>query len=591
MIKKLNSVPYIPFQIKMVFSVLLIVVLPISILFPVLQIYQEKAIEAEIEYIHQERSAQTSAQLEMVYEQINSVSNLYFLDSDIEKILRTGHIYDYPQLEIDKQKVIYLQQRYNATVPKVDLHVTIISNDNRIYGDGTYDSKVPLTGIQDLWWYQELLESPWQTLWIADDYLDRLHGISNPHYIYSVRLLKRFDTWENHGILIMSFLESDLVKLYANTVPAGGSVFITNRDQSLISKVDNANVYASGLLNRLPSGYTTSYREKIGGIDYQIVTNTVRLPMWKIVTVTPEWQLRDQYQELSLLVPTMTLLFMIVLGFFSFFISHQIVRPIGILTKGIQKIGKSGDLSQKIEIHSRDEIGYLASEFNNMLSRIDQLMESMMKEQSAKRSAELQALYAQINPHFIYNTLTSIRFLVISGDNQRADSALYDFIILLRNAISNNEELCTIQEELDFLTKYINIQQLFFDKPFQVVWDIAPEIRLCRIVKLTLQPVVENAILHGLKSKEGYKKLSIRIAPAGSNILITISDNGIGTNKTFDFEHTACDSSKSIGLANIHRRIVLHFGAPYGVYVSSVVGEGTTVKLLVPRIESRKEIM
>ena len=117
----------------MVFSVLLIVVLPISILFPVLQIYQEKAIEAEIEYIHQERSAQTSAQLEMVYEQINSVSNLYFLDSDIEKILRTGHIYDYPQLEIDKQKVIYLQQRYNATVPKVDLHVTIISNDNRIY--------------------------------------------------------------------------------------------------------------------------------------------------------------------------------------------------------------------------------------------------------------------------------------------------------------------------------------------------------------------------------------------------------------------------------------------------------------------------
>lgn len=585
------SFAHMSLQVKMLIFLFLTVIFPLSFFIPLLQIYQNSAIEDEIKYINQERSEQTSEQLEFIYEQINSVSNLYFLDNNIENILRTGHIYDYRQLELDQRKIIPLQKRYNATVPKVDLHVTIISNDNRIYGNGSYNKKVPLSGKENLWWYQQLLQSPWQTLWIKDDYLDKLHGTLSPSYIYSVRFLKRFDNWENHGILIVSFLESDLVKLYANTVPKSGSVFIINRDGSLVSMVDNAKIYESGLLDRLPEGYSSSYKEKINNADYQIVTNTVRNPLWKVVTATPDRQLRMQYKRANLLLPLLTSLFLIILATFSIVVSRYIVNPIEILTKSMQKIGQSENLSQRIQIQSSDEIGILSSEFNNMLGRIDALMTTIVAEQEAKRNAELQSLYAQINPHFIYNVLTSVRFLIVSGDAERADNALFDFTGLLRSSISGGSEFCTIQQEVDLLKKYINIQQLFFETPFQVVWDITPQVRLCKIIKLSLQPIVENAIMHGLKSKEGYRKLSIKIAPAGKNILITIADNGIGTNKVFSFKEVSGEYSKNIGLKNVHSRIALHFGKPYGVYFSSVPGQGTTVKLLVPRIESPKGIM
>lgn len=580
-----------PFYAKMLICLILTVVIPLSVFIPLLHVYQSTAAEKEINNIHQERSYQASEQLDMIYEQINSVSNLFFLDSDIESILRTGTHYEHQRLADDNAKIIRLQQRYNSTIPKVDMHVTIIANDYRIYGDASYDVEIGLSAMSQKWWYQQLLDSPWQTLWIKDNYLDILHGANDLNYIYSVRFLKRFDDWKNQGLLIVSFLESDLIKLYANAVPTSGSMFILNQNGNLISMVDNASVYDSGILERLQDGYSSSYVETIGNLDYQIVTNTVRTPLWKVVTITPAQQLRMQYSSSSLLIPALTVVFLIILLVFSIMISHYIVNPIKELTNSVQRIGQSQDLSERITIRSQDEIGLLSTEFNNMMDRINHLMVAMVNEQTAKRSAELRSLYAQINPHFIYNAITSIRVLITSGENARADQALHAFALLLRSSISDNDELCSIQQEINLLDKYISIQQLFFDEPIQVKWDISPELYSCKIIKLSLQPIVENAILHGLKSKRGIKILSIKIESVENDILATVTDNGIGSCKNFSFDSTSSEYNKSLGMKNVHRRLSLMFGEPYGLQFSSTPGEGTSVKLLFPKINQRKEIM
>ena len=582
---------YIPIQAKLFLCLLLTIIIPLLFIIPILQNYQSEANEAELRSINQERSDQTVEQMDMIYEQINAVSNLYFLDAEIESILRTGVIYDYRQLALDNQKIVRLQERYDKTLPKVNLHVTIISNDNRIYGDSSYDTmNVPLSAKERQWWYRQLQKTPWQTLWIQDNYLDQLHGVSGGRYIYSVRFLKRFDNWENHGILIVSFLESDLVKLYANTVPAAGSVFILNRNGSLVSQIDNAGVASSQMLLTLPDDYSAVYKREIGGKDYQIVTNTVRNPLWRLVYVTPDQQAQIRYETAGLL-PVTTALFVIMVAVFSAVCSHYIIKPIERLTKSVQQVGQGGVLSQELAVQSRDEVGILATEFDNMLARVEGLLEEMMDEQKAKRDAELQALYAQINPHFIYNTLASIRFLVLSGDTDRADSALSDFIALLRSSISTKEELCMIRDEVSLLKRYLHIQELFFEEPFHVEWDVAPDTLSCKIIRLTLQPIVENAILHGLKSKKGEKRLTIRIASQGDAIRISIADNGVGTDKAPDFDRVSNEYSGSIGLRNVNSRIVLHFGKPYGLRFSSRPGEGTTVEMVIPRIESQKEIM
>ena len=580
-----------PFHAKMLICLTLTVILPLSVFIPVLYIYQSNTTETAINDINQERSHQASEQLDMIYEQINSVSNLFFLDSDIENILRTGTYFEHQRLSDDNEKIITLQQRYNATIPKVDMHVTIIANDHRVYGDAPYNVRVGLSTMSQKWWYRQLQDSPWQTLWVKDEYLDTLHGANDLNYIYSVRFMKRFDNWENQGLLIVSFLESDLIKLYGNAVPTSGSMFILDSEGNLISMVDNANVYDSGILDRLQKGYSTSYIETIDNLDYQIVTNTVRTPLWKIVTITPAQQLRMQYNAPSLLLPTLTILFLVILIVFSAMISHYVVNPIKELTSSVQRVGRSQDLSERIVIHSQDEIGLLSTEFNNMMDRVNDLMTAMVNEQTAKRSAELQSLYAQINPHFIYNAISSIRVLIASGENARADHALHAFALLLRNTISDSDELCSIQQEINLLDKYISIQQLFFDDPIQVEWNIAPELHSCKIIKLSLQPIVENAILHGLKSKKGQKTLSITITAVNNDILATVTDNGIGTDKVFSFDSDSTEYTKSLGMRNVHSRLSLMFGEPYGLQFSSTPGVGTTVKLLFPKINRRKEIM
>ncbi len=577
-------------QNKMLFCLILTVILPSAIFIPALYVYQNSTIERDINSINMERSQQTSEQLEMVYEQINSVSNLYFLDSDLEQTLQEAEGTE--NTEQVGQLVSLLQQRYNATNQKIDMHVTIITNDDRIYGDGSYDAGVSVARSRDTWWYQHLQQWPWETLWLQDEYLDSLHGVSDPNYIYSVRLLKRFDNWENQGILIVSFLESDLAKFYANTVPSAGSEFIINQNGVLVTMMDNAGVYASGILDHLQDGYSAIYKETINGEEYQIVINTVRTPLWRVITVTPTRQMLEQYDGGTLMLPVLSGVFLLSLALFSVFVSRYIIGPIKELTTSVQRVGGAGDSLERIPVRSKDEVGDLAVEFNNMLDRIDALMATIVDEQNAKRTAELQSLYAQINPHFIYNTIASIRYLIISGESQRADDALRAFTQLLRSAITGGEELCTVQQEVSLLDEYINIQQLFFEQPFQVSWQIDQQIRSCKIIKLSLQPIVENAVMHGLKGKQGPKKLRIRIAPSGKdNILVSITDNGVGTDRVFAFDQPSNEYSKNIGLKNVHSRIVLHFGKEYGVRFHSKPGKGTTVELLFPRIESRKEVM
>lgn len=586
--QKLRDTSY---KTKGIISLLVALITLMSMVVFVTQYFQKNTIQQQMLFVNEERSNQTTQQLELIYEQINSVSNLFFLDEDIEAILRTGIIYDYRQAAIDREKISQLQQKYNATVPKLDLHVTIISDDYRLYGDGSYDRSVALTIIEDQWWYQELLRSPWQTIWVKDEYLDELHGTDNGSYIYSIRFLKRFDTWENQGILIVSFLESDLFKLYANTVPSAGSVFVVTQSGELISMIDNAGVYSPELVVPFLSPYSANQQMTIDGVDYQIVSNTVRTPVWRVITVTPDHQLMLHFRGSTTILIALLALSFSVLVLFSKVVSVSMVKPIENFTNNVQAIGRSGDISKRIESKSKDEIGMLTTEFNTMMDRLEDLMASVVAEQEAKRSAELQSLYAQINPHFIYNTLASIRFLIISGDTKRAEEALRDFTGFLRNTISVNEEMITIKMEVALLQQYINIQELFFEEPFDVEWDIGNDIQYCKIIKLTMQPIVENAVLHGLKSKSGKKILSISANAQAGDILIRIHDNGIGTDMTLNMDEGPQQKSRSIGLPNVHERIKMHFGEPYGITFSSIPGQGTTVKILIPRIESGGEFL
>lgn len=250
-----------------------------------------------------------------------------------------------------------------------------------------------------------------------------------------------------------------------------------------------------------------------------------------------------------------------------------------------------GDLSARASRLSDDEIGDLAEQFNQMVIHISTLMNQIIAEQEAKRKSDIQFLQSQINPHFLYNTLTSLRYMVLAGRKEDAETSILALNRILRYSLSEAQQYITINMEMDMLANYLTIANFSFETPMDATIDIDPAIGSCLTIRLLLQPIVENAILHGLKATKIPPKLRIQGYADGDSIVFSIKDNGVGFDvSTLNMEEPPRDSSH-IGIKNVNMRIKLQFGSAYSLKIYSRTGIGTTVIIRIPRIEEQEELM
>ena len=232
-----------------------------------------------------------------------------------------------------------------------------------------------------------------------------------------------------------------------------------------------------------------------------------------------------------------------------------------------------------------------------MTRKIQKLMEQSEKEQKAKRRYELKVLQSQINPHFLYNTLDSIIWMAEWGKNQEVVKMTSSLARLLRRSISNEQEVVTIEEEIDYTEAYLTIQKMRYQDKLEYEIEAEPDIRKEETVKLVLQPVVENAIYHGIKYKDGKGLIQIRGFREGGDIILQVEDDGRGMDQdTLEhiFEkHVRDTKSNGVGLQNVHERIRLYYGAAYGLSFESEPGKGTVVTIRLPggkgEVDEQKE--
>ena len=273
-------------------------------------------------------------------------------------------------------------------------------------------------------------------------------------------------------------------------------------------------------------------------------------------------------------------------------LSEKITRPLRKLQGSMQAV-KDGKFDVKIsEDNSQDEIGDLTGTFKMMISEIEQLIERNTKEQEEKRKYELNALQAQIQPHFLYNTLDSIIWM--AEGNETKDVVLMTSALakLFRKSISNSDEMVTVNEEMEYTRSYLIIQKMRYRGDLQYNIDVAPEITDVEIIKLIVQPLVENAIYHGTKYKAGIGTINISAKYENKGIVIRVVDDGVGMDKEqlahiLDEERTPGEDSKfdkrrSVGVLNVHQRIQLRYGKEYGLSFESEVGVGTTACIYLP---------
>lgn len=276
--------------------------------------------------------------------------------------------------------------------------------------------------------------------------------------------------------------------------------------------------------------------------------------------------------------------------FASLFISHRISTPIKNLGRVMKKV-ESGSLDEKFIIRSKDELGDLGRGFNRMISEIKKLIQAVKREEKLKKEAEITALQLQINPHFIYNTLETINSLARKKREHEISRLIVLLGRLLRSSISSFEEKIPIKQEINYIVNYLEIQKARMREPFSYTLSIDPTIEDCLAVKWILQPIVENAIIHGIDpiKAEGHIEISAEIS--GATIVFKIKDNGIGIDpfKLQQIRHQLKFSSgnlakykKKIGLYNVQTRIQSHYDKSFGLSIDSQVNGGTSVRILIP---------
>lgn len=273
------------------------------------------------------------------------------------------------------------------------------------------------------------------------------------------------------------------------------------------------------------------------------------------------------------------------------YLTNVIYRPLGKLTAAIREVS-GGDLETRIEITSGDEIEVLSGEFNQMLGKIEELIRQLLEEEQQKKDAELEALQYQITPHFMYNTLNAIKCSALLKGERELGGVIEDFIELLQACVSKKGTFLTVAEDVRILERYIRLQEFRYDGQFSIQYEIAPEARDCLVPRLVLQPLVENALLHGLDMKTSSGRLVIRAGTAEGVLCLSVQDNGRGMTpeqieRLLHSEARKTRGLTAVGVPNVRDRLKLYYGDRADLHYES--GEtGTTAVIRLPAVRENE---
>lgn len=397
-------------------------------------------------------------------------------------------------------------------------------------------------------------------------------------------------TGQKLGMLVLNIKESSLSGIYQKIGSIqDGNYFIVNERGVVISSQHPKDLLQE-VADPTMKNWITSSEDSSDVTSFQhektlVVSSDVPSFGWKLISMAPLESLTADTRKITVLIVLIGLicLFFALLG--AGMLSQFIAKPIMGLTKHMKKV-KEGNLDIEFQVNSEDEIGLLASGFNAMIRRVQELLTNINFEQKKKREYELALIQAQIKPHFLYNTLDVIYTLSEMGrarDVQRTTKALADFY---RAALSKGRETITIEEEVRNVKDYLSIQRIRYSDVFTFEFDIRGEVLGGLIPKLTIQPLVENAIYHGLKTKGSLGLLKVTGEIVEGKIKIIVSDDGVGMLperlEALVKKPESPEQAVGYGLRNVNDRIQLYFGDDYGLQIESQLGQGTEVTLWLP---------
>lgn len=366
----------------------------------------------------------------------------------------------------------------------------------------------------------------------------------------------------------------------------------TSRLKSARKYLNNLNTYVERIKQNMAEGNKYEDNIQIWENDVQIVTSLLRETIFQYIyyEIKNLEVARNEYQHfyekmIRIAVIAFVAISILIISL-SIYIPQSITEPITELSEVTDQVAK-GDLSVRSNVDSGGEVGVLSDSLNSMIDKINELLSQVTTEQTRLRKAELELLQSQINPHFLYNTLDTIVWLAEGSDKAKVVSMVESLSEFFRTSLNQGKDIISIKEEIQHVRSYLEIQQVRYQDILEYEIDIPEEMYKYQIPKITIQPLVENALYHGIKNKRRLGKITVT-GEVTDKVIIYVSDNGIGMTEERNKEvmdrilGKSPDSEVGFGLYNVNERIRLKFGDGYGIDITSKYEEGTVSKVTLP---------
>lgn len=575
---------------KMLLFYIFSIILPLILISIIIYKEVSQSMIEKVQYSSTKSFEQAVEYLEYRMLQTIYLSDVIVTDHTIRSYLTQTDISVHEQLSIREQLRRSLQS-VEGNRQYMDIRLYISDNLSQA-ADGDF-----------IWTMSQAEDAPWYThkngskvyfapdIYLEEDCLGKTLAL--------VRDISGDDNYNHRiGILRIDIDISDIQSTLQNAAITPQAVtYLVNSENIVVVASDNDQMETLGLYDALNSGFgydvywdsTELTLGKLSRSNVYFMRDKIQNTDWEMITVIPQWDMLDDVARVQGIVMMVMLFFVILTSFGGTVFISWLVRRIEHLV-GSMKVVQSGNLDVHLDNHCTDEIGVLYDNFNVMIDRTSELMDEQYKMGQKLKSAELKALQSQINPHFLYNTLDMINWLAMAGRTSEICKAVVALSKYYRLILNKGEDTLTLEKELSHVSYYIKIQDIRYPGKLTYVQDVDPEVLQGVVPKIILQPLVENAILHGIFEKKE-KQGTITITGAlekGDIIRLTVADDGIGMDEetlSHVFDGSSRSSGSSYGVKNVNARIALMFGDAYGLTYESQPGKGTRVTLRFPKRE------
>ncbi|QAY66592.1 cache domain-containing sensor histidine kinase [Paenibacillus protaetiae] len=457
--------------------------------------------------------------------------------------------------------------------------------------------------------YADMMKLGGRPLWIGPYEQQELTGVEPPLFT-QMRLVKDMTTFNDLGVMITQYKTEEvysMLKTFLNPsvqhLPQD-QYFILNQ-QGLILLDSNRELEGRSISDITSAtleetGSYSSARMRFRGEDSLVSAYKLNLNGWILVSVKSWDSLTNESERFMQWIGMITLLCVLSAILFNVFFVNRVARSIIRVVRKM-KLVEQGLLDIRVSAQGKDETVLLASSFNSMVERIGSLLTEVRSEQARKQHAEMMLMQAQIKPHFLFNTLESINALAAQNDGAKIMLMVRRLSNLLRMSLHQSEEL-SVQQEIEHVRSYLEIQKYRFEDLFVYELDVPEEALEYTILKLTLQPLVENSIQHGFEGIEyGTGIIHIKVEAAASHLVFTVTDNGTGMSEAAllklsqsvapgsgirssrQMDAAELGERRGLGLRNVADRLRIHYGAAYGMMICSQEGWGTTIRCIIPK--------